>query len=136
LEILQITQVLDLIKKMFASLISLSEKVEQEADIRIVDVNDNSPRFTRDRYVARIPEDAPVGTEVIRVSASDPDTGMGGSVRYLLEVGKMNRHQCCFGKGNRSFVFDRNLSKQFRTRCCHKGCRYINFKNFQHLSNS
>jgi Cadherin domain len=55
----------------------------------LTDVNDNPPRFTwRGTYTATIPEDAAVGTPVIRVAATDPDLGINRRVRYGLEAGE------------------------------------------------
>lgn len=55
-------------------------------DVRVTlsDVNDNAPRFGTARYEATLPEDAEPGAVVTRVSASDPDLGLAGLVRYEL----------------------------------------------------
>src|SRR6218665_3335609 len=52
--------------------------------IQIEDVNDNTPRFSKDTYEATVASDALIGTTVIRVKASDPDLGHNGEVRYSL----------------------------------------------------
>uniref|UniRef100_A0A9J7Z8W5 FAT atypical cadherin 3b n=1 Tax=Cyprinus carpio carpio TaxID=630221 RepID=A0A9J7Z8W5_CYPCA len=52
--------------------------------VNIDDVNDNSPKFSRESYTAIIPENAAVGTEVIQVTASDEDLGQNGEVSYTL----------------------------------------------------
>nr|CAB3229294.1 cadherin-23-like [Phallusia mammillata] len=58
--------------------------VEEEATIRVIDVNDNAPMFDQSRYEVEISEDTRVGSEVIRISASDPDQGYEAVVRYYL----------------------------------------------------
>ena len=54
-------------------------------EIKVKDVNDNSPKFPTERYDGRILENSPEGTPVIRVHANDADTGAGGEVRSSLE---------------------------------------------------
>uniref|UniRef100_A0A665UM38 Si:ch73-379j16.2 n=1 Tax=Echeneis naucrates TaxID=173247 RepID=A0A665UM38_ECHNA len=49
--------------------------------INVLDINDNVPVFTRD-YSAMLDENAPVGTTVIQVNATDLDEGPNGDVVY------------------------------------------------------
>ncbi|XP_078284790.1 cadherin-related family member 1a isoform X3 [Rhinoraja longicauda] len=62
------------------------ERFNSTADIivHIVDTNDNTPKFTSEFYVARIPENSPGGSPVICVSANDPDSEMWGEVKYSI----------------------------------------------------
>ncbi|XP_061440503.1 protocadherin-23 isoform X2 [Rhineura floridana] len=53
-------------------------------EIRVVDENDNAPAFGQSEYRARVREDAPTGSSVCRVLATDPDLGVNGEVRYSL----------------------------------------------------
>ena len=57
--------------------------------IDVIDVNDNAPVFTQKRYAVEIPENVAVGTEVLRVMASDRDSGENGRVTYLLEEARV-----------------------------------------------
>ncbi|XP_048884510.1 protocadherin alpha-8-like isoform X2 [Brienomyrus brachyistius] len=50
--------------------------------INVIDVNDNIPVFNKTLYKARIPEDAPYGSSVITIFASDPDEGQNGEIIY------------------------------------------------------
>ncbi|XP_031427727.1 protocadherin beta-16-like isoform X16 [Clupea harengus] len=52
--------------------------------IKVLDVNDNTPRFSKEIYKASIPENSPVGNLVTTVSASDADQGVNGEVLYAL----------------------------------------------------
>ncbi|XP_037826241.1 protocadherin-like wing polarity protein stan isoform X1 [Lucilia sericata] len=61
---------------------SLSDTTDVE--ISVTDVNDNPPQFKNPLYQASILEDALVGTSVLQVSASDPDIGLNGRIKYLL----------------------------------------------------
>ncbi|XP_033989930.1 protocadherin beta-15-like [Trematomus bernacchii] len=48
----------------------------------VLDANDNSPVFTESVYTGTLPENSPMKTPVITVSASDADEGVNGEVRY------------------------------------------------------
>ncbi|NXA99226.1 CELR2 protein, partial [Cnemophilus loriae] len=52
--------------------------------VRVLDENDNAPAFSRGEYQARLREDAPPGTAVCRLRATDPDLGANGEVRYAI----------------------------------------------------
>ncbi|XP_060743338.1 protocadherin gamma-C3-like [Tachysurus vachellii] len=52
--------------------------------VRVLDVNDNMPVFTKEVYFAQLHENAPLGTTVIRVNATDLDDGPNGDVVYAF----------------------------------------------------
>ncbi|CAL8304774.1 unnamed protein product [Arctogadus glacialis] len=53
-------------------------------NIAVLDANDNAPVFSRAVYKAILPENSPLDTIVITVSASDADKGVNGEVMYEL----------------------------------------------------
>ncbi|XP_071670996.1 protocadherin gamma-B5-like [Patagioenas fasciata] len=55
--------------------------------INVTDANDNAPVFAQDRYRASLREDAPTGSTVLNVSASDADAGTNARITY--NFGKM-----------------------------------------------
>nr|XP_033718340.1 protocadherin-16 isoform X2 [Tursiops truncatus] len=55
--------------------------------VTVLDVNDNPPVFTRASYRVAVPEDTPVGAELLHVEASDADPGPHGLVRFTLSSG-------------------------------------------------
>ncbi|KAJ8896893.1 hypothetical protein PR048_002239 [Dryococelus australis] len=55
--------------------------------LRVLDVNDNSPEFYPRLYFSPVPEDAPTGTSVLTVTATDLDEGENAAVTYSLESG-------------------------------------------------
>ncbi|XP_030251896.1 protocadherin alpha-3-like isoform X29 [Sparus aurata] len=50
--------------------------------IKVLDVNDNSPVFTKDAYSASLNENSPPGTLVIQVNATDLDEGDNSEIVY------------------------------------------------------
>ena len=52
--------------------------------INVTDTNDNSPVFMNSSYEAVVEEDAPIGTMVVTVSATDEDSGSNSEIRYRL----------------------------------------------------
>ncbi|XP_008303578.1 protocadherin alpha-8-like [Stegastes partitus] len=50
--------------------------------VNVLDVNDNAPVFFKDVYSVMLDENAPVGTTVIQVNATDLDDGPNGDVVY------------------------------------------------------
>ncbi|KAM6056394.1 protocadherin gamma-A10-like isoform 6-T6 [Chlamydotis macqueenii] len=57
------------------------------ARIRVVvlDANDNAPVFSQAEYSVRVPEDVPVGSNLVTVTATDDDEGMNGQVKYSMK---------------------------------------------------
>ncbi|KAM3866675.1 protocadherin alpha-8-like [Diretmus argenteus] len=53
-----------------------------ELTVDVLDVNDNFPIFTKDSYSVTLCENAPIGTTVIQVNATDLDEGLNGDVIY------------------------------------------------------
>ena len=72
--------------KLLAIEVNTPEKFSSTADIviQLLDTNDNVPKFTSHYYIARIPENAPGGSNVVAVTAVDPDTGPWGKVHYSI----------------------------------------------------
>ncbi|XP_055799129.1 protocadherin gamma-A11-like isoform X29 [Salvelinus fontinalis] len=52
--------------------------------VTVLDANDNVPTFSQNIYKVRIPENAPLGTVVVTVSATDVDEGQNGEVMYVF----------------------------------------------------
>nr|XP_004452693.1 protocadherin gamma-A1 [Dasypus novemcinctus] len=50
--------------------------------VQVVDVNDNPPTFTQAQYHISVPENVPLGTQLLVVNATDPDEGANGEVTY------------------------------------------------------
>uniref|UniRef100_A0A3Q4N2X0 Cadherin-related family member 1 n=1 Tax=Neolamprologus brichardi TaxID=32507 RepID=A0A3Q4N2X0_NEOBR len=72
--------------KLLAVEIDTPEKFSATADIviHLLDTNDNAPKFSSDYYIARIPENSPGGSNVVTVTAFDPDSGPWGEVKYSI----------------------------------------------------
>ena len=55
-----------------------------QARLVILDENDNAPMFSRSEYVVSVLQDAPEGTQMVSVRATDMDQGSNGRVRYSI----------------------------------------------------
>ncbi|XP_059102383.1 protocadherin beta-6-like [Peromyscus eremicus] len=55
--------------------------------IEVMDINDNAPQFVQSLYEVQVPENSPLDTVVLMVSARDLDAGMNGNVAYSLFQG-------------------------------------------------
>ncbi|XP_069814239.1 cadherin-6-like [Dendropsophus ebraccatus] len=60
---------------------------ESEFVIKIHDINDNEPKFTKDVYTATVPEMSDVGTFVVQVTANDADDPTyGNSAKVVYSI--------------------------------------------------
>ncbi|NXY14291.1 PCDG7 protein, partial [Atrichornis clamosus] len=50
--------------------------------VTVLDANDNAPVFSQSEYTVRVPEDVPVGSVLVTVTATDADEGQNGHVKY------------------------------------------------------
>nr|KAF6400970.1 FAT atypical cadherin 4 [Rousettus aegyptiacus] len=62
-------------------------------NVSLLDLNDNSPVFYPVQYFARIQENEPGGSYITTVSATDPDLGLNGTVKYSISAGDRSRFQ-------------------------------------------
>ncbi|NWV71899.1 PCDGA protein, partial [Malurus elegans] len=53
--------------------------------VTVLDANDNAPVFSQAEYTVRVPEDVPVGSILVKVTASDADEGLNGHVKYSFK---------------------------------------------------
>ncbi|NWH65989.1 PCDG9 protein, partial [Geococcyx californianus] len=52
----------------------------------VLDANDNAPVFSQREYTVRVPEDVPVGSTLVTVTATDGDEGTNGLVKYSFQT--------------------------------------------------
>ncbi|XP_041796788.1 protocadherin-16-like [Chelmon rostratus] len=55
--------------------------------ISVTDANDNPPAFSRAEYSVVLSEGAAAGTEILHLSATDPDSAPNGEVQYSISSG-------------------------------------------------
>ncbi|NXF77671.1 PCDG2 protein, partial [Sclerurus mexicanus] len=53
--------------------------------VTVLDANDNAPVFSQAEYTVRVPEDVPVGSTLVTVTATDADEGIYGDVSYSFK---------------------------------------------------
>ncbi|XP_049441906.1 protocadherin alpha-2-like isoform X18 [Epinephelus fuscoguttatus] len=59
--------------------------------VNVIDVNDNTPSFSKQLYKVRVSENAPVGTTILKLNATDLDEGSNSDIRYsLMKTGNVN----------------------------------------------
>ncbi|NXV11750.1 CAD23 protein, partial [Cepphus grylle] len=56
--------------------------------LQIVDINDNNPVFSQPSYQKAVFEDVPLGTVILRVQATDADSGRFALIQYSLGDGE------------------------------------------------
>ncbi|NWU22004.1 PCDGA protein, partial [Dyaphorophyia castanea] len=54
--------------------------------VTVVDANDNAPVFSQAEYTVRVPEDVPVGSTLVSLTATDADEGLNGQVKYSYQM--------------------------------------------------
>uniref|UniRef100_A0A4W6BPW2 Cadherin domain-containing protein n=1 Tax=Lates calcarifer TaxID=8187 RepID=A0A4W6BPW2_LATCA len=62
-----------------------------KVNITLRDINDNRPVFYPVQYFANVKENEPSGSYVTTVSATDPDLGRNGTVKYIITAGDASR---------------------------------------------
>lgn len=55
--------------------------------ISVIDANDNPPAFSRAEYSVALSEGVAAGTEILHLSATDPDSAPNGEVQYSISSG-------------------------------------------------
>ncbi|XP_013167348.1 PREDICTED: cadherin-87A [Papilio xuthus] len=59
-------------------------------EVTVRDVNNHAPTFDTDKYDADVTEDAPIGTEVAAVRATDLDSGINSQFTYAVQKGALD----------------------------------------------
>ncbi|XP_053501636.1 protocadherin alpha-8 isoform X4 [Ictalurus furcatus] len=54
--------------------------------VNVLDINDNAPVFSSALFKVRVIENAPPGTTIIKLNASDLDEGPNGEIKYLFST--------------------------------------------------
>ncbi|XP_030224529.1 protocadherin-10 isoform X2 [Gadus morhua] len=70
--------------------------------VKVLDSNDNVPVFDQPVYTVTLPENAPVGTLVIQLNATDSDEGQNGEVVYSFSNHISNRVKDLFSIDGRT----------------------------------
>jgi len=78
-------------------------------NLTIDDVNDNSPQFDNATYLVRVPENAPVGAQLVRLRATDADAGANALLQYKFTTRSQNLYGSYFAI-SMYFVIERATS--------------------------
>ena len=98
--------------------------------VNIVDENDNRPVFVETSYKVTVQENAPLGTFVVRVQATDADTGANAAIVYALETKMHGYLSIDPASGNittlMKFDFERTKHVEFLVTASNKNKREFN----------
>lgn len=83
-----LTKSLDYETKKFYSLKIIANDslyaVEKTVNVSVRDVNDQSPVFEKNYYTRSVRENLPAGKSILKVSATDGDSGTNGQIKYAI----------------------------------------------------
>ena len=68
--------------------------------VEVQDTNDNEPKFTNSTYEVSVPENVPVQSTILRVTAHDLDTGVNGAIVYAFSTQTKGTYDHLFGIRN------------------------------------
>ncbi|XP_068445887.1 protocadherin alpha-8-like [Clinocottus analis] len=59
--------------------------------VNVIDVNDNTPSFSKPLYKVRVSESAPIGTIILKLNATDLDEALNSDIKYaFMKRGNVN----------------------------------------------
>ncbi|XP_044045435.1 protocadherin Fat 4 [Siniperca chuatsi] len=61
-------------------------------NVTLLDVNDNSPKFTSSKYESKVFTNQTEGMLLVKVEAEDPDAGVNGLIKYSIDFGNQNNY--------------------------------------------
>ena len=54
--------------------------------VRVLDTNDNAPRFDKESYTINLTENTPIGSLVVKLNATDQDEGSNSEIEYSFSL--------------------------------------------------
>lgn len=60
-------------------------KAQTQVNVHVTDTNDINPAFYPSTYTVNVPEDKPLHSSILKISAHDPDLGINGEIYYSLK---------------------------------------------------
>ncbi|XP_016426481.1 protocadherin alpha-C2-like [Sinocyclocheilus rhinocerous] len=64
--------------------------------VRVLDTNDNAPQFDKDSYNINLTENAPIGSLVVKLNATDKDEGTNSDIFYSFSLYTSEKTQQTF----------------------------------------
>ncbi len=64
--------------------------------VRVLDTNDNAPQFDKDSYTINLTENAPIGSLVVKLNATDKDEGSNSDILYSYSLYTSEKTQQTF----------------------------------------
>ena len=72
-------------RKLEFNIIPMKQASSTRVIVHVRDVNDCPPTFDQSKYTDFLPESAPVGSTLLKLHASDGDSGLNADIRYSLD---------------------------------------------------
>ncbi|XP_041929702.1 protocadherin alpha-C2-like isoform X13 [Alosa sapidissima] len=64
--------------------------------VRVLDTNDNAPKFDKESYTITLPENSPIGSLVVKLNATDSDEGSNADITYSFSLYTSEKTQEAF----------------------------------------
>ncbi|XP_041929698.1 protocadherin alpha-C2-like isoform X10 [Alosa sapidissima] len=64
--------------------------------VRVLDTNDNAPQFDKESYTIKLSENSPIGSLVVKLTATDLDEGSNSDITYLFSLYTSEKTQQTF----------------------------------------
>ncbi|KAL1261548.1 hypothetical protein QQF64_006813 [Cirrhinus molitorella] len=76
--------------------------------VRVLDTNDNAPQFDKDSYAINLTENAPIGSLVVKLNATDKDEGSNSNILYSYSLYTSEKTQQTFSLNPDNELLDVN----------------------------
>ncbi|XP_076148877.1 protocadherin beta-16-like [Alosa pseudoharengus] len=70
--------------------------------VRVLDTNDNAPKFDKESYTITLPENSPIGSLVVKLNATDADEGSNADITYSFSLYTSEKTQEAFSLNQNS----------------------------------
>eukprot|EP00063_Salmo_salar_P080502 XP_014055337.1 PREDICTED: protocadherin gamma-A4-like [Salmo salar] len=70
--------------------------------VRVLDTNDNAPKFDKESYNINVMENSPIGSLVVKLNATDLDEGTNSEIMYSYSLYTSEKTQAIFGLNSNS----------------------------------
>uniref|UniRef100_A0A672SCP4 Cadherin domain-containing protein n=1 Tax=Sinocyclocheilus grahami TaxID=75366 RepID=A0A672SCP4_SINGR len=80
--------------------------------VRVLDVNDNAPKFDKDSYTINLTENSPIGSLILKLNASDLDEGSNSDIVYAFSLYTSEKTQHTFKDKLPFLILQKSLDRE------------------------